>query len=350
MRVLTQHEFGVEEMTFPVMEPVLEVRELNVRYVARTGENVIALREASLQIGKGETLGIVGESGSGKSTLALSLLAMIPANAAIEGAVLLQGTNLFELNRKELEKVRGAQVSLIFQEPGAALHPTMRVGTQVEEVLRAHGKSNKEERRREVRDLFELIFGAESERIFAAYPHQLSGGQRQRVAIAQAIVCKPSLLVADEPTASLDSVTQREILELLKKIQKERSLAMIFITHSLDLLQGFADRIAVMYAGRIVEIGTGASVLNAPQHPYTQALMMCRPRWEQIPRTEGDWRLPVIPGEAPNSTTELAGCSFAPRCPEKMKVCTEQQPRFFDAGEADKVRCFLFDRPREANR
>ncbi len=325
------------------MEQILEVQDLSVRYGTRSGAEVFAVTEVSFGIAPGEVLGVVGESGSGKSTLALSLLAAIPGNGAVEsGAVLVQGKNLLELEGKELESVRGSKVSLIFQEPGVALHPTIRVGTQIEEVLKAHSDSNKAERRSEVLDLLGSIFGGEAERVYVSYPHQLSGGQRQRIAVAQAIICKPSLLVADEPTASLDSVTQREILELLKKLQRERNLAILFITHSLELLRDFAHRVAVMYAGRIVEFGGAEKMLAAPQHPYTQALLKCRTALNFGRDVSSDARLPVIPGDPPDLTTIERGCAFAPRCPDKMQVCTERVPGFFAAGSGSTVRCFKF--------
>ncbi len=327
------------------MESLLEVRDLSVRYQTRTGARVFAVTEASLQIAPGEILGLVGESGSGKSTLALSLLAMIPPNATIDGAILLHGLqeeNLLKLERKQLESVRGTRVSLIFQEPGIALHPTMCVGVQIEEVLKAHSGMSKKECRQEVGALLESIFGEVAGRIYASYPHQLSGGQRQRIAIAQAIVCKPSLLVADEPTAALDSVTQREILELLGRLRKERALAILFITHSLELLNGFADRVAVMYGGRIVELGSATDLLNAPQHPYTKALLNCRPELSTRANVSSDTRIPVIPGEPPDLTLKIEGCTFAPRCPDRMRICDERVPSFFEAGKGGKARCFKF--------
>lgn len=324
------------------MESLLEVRDLSVRYHTNAGIDVFALTEASLRIAPGEILGVVGESGSGKSTLAMSLLAMAPPNGVIGGVVLLRGKNLFGLQRRELEAIRGSSISLIFQEPGVALHPTVRVGTQVEQVLRAHSTISKTERQSEVHNLLNSIFGEEAERIHSSYPHQLSGGQRQRIAIAQAIVCRPSLLVADEPTASLDSVTQREILELLKRLQKGRNLAILFITHSIELLKGFADRIAVMYAGRIVEFGDGANVLTAPQHPYSRALMNCRPAPNQGGSASSDSRIPVIPGDPPDLTVINPSCAFAPRCQDRMQICDERVPEFFEAGTGTKVRCFKF--------
>jgi oligopeptide/dipeptide ABC transporter ATP-binding protein len=254
----------------------------------------------------------------------------------------LEGTNLLNLGRGELQRVRGSRASLIFQEPGAALHPTMRVGTQIEEVLRAHGGDGKESHRKQVRNLLDLIFPHDAERIYFSYPHQLSGGQRQRIAIAQAIACKPSLLIADEPTASLDSVTQREIIELLKKIKRERNLAILFITHSAELLEDFADRIIVLYAGRIIEDGCAVSVLNQPQHPYTEALLKCRPRLDQIEYARTDGNIPVIPGEPPDMSARSKGCAFEPRCPDKMKICCERVPEFSAGASGGRVRCFKF--------
>jgi len=325
------------------MEPLLEVQNLNVRYRTRAGADVFALTEASLRIAPGEIVGVLGESGSGKSTLAASLLAMLPVNAAIDdGTVLLQGTNLLKLGRGELARVRGSRISLIYQEPSVALHPTMRVGVQIEEILRAHSVDSRDERRHKVRELLDSIFVADAERIYSSYPHQLSGGQRQRIAIAQAIACKPNLLVADEPTASLDPVTQREILELLKKLQRERNLAILFITHSLELLDGFADRVVVMYAGRIVEDGEAREVLSSPQHPYTQALLKCRPRLERIEKALSDSRIPVILGEPPGLSGRVQGCEFEPRCPERMQICRERVPEFSNSENGGKVRCFKF--------
>src|SRR6267154_2347442 len=305
MRLLAEHDLTARE-AFPDMELLLDVQNLSVRYRPPGGGDVFALRGANLQIARGQIVGVLGESGSGKSTLAASVL------------------------------------TLIFQEPGVALHPMIRVGEQIEEVLRAHGGESKEARRGAVRELLDLIFGGEAERIYFSYPHQLSGGQRQRIAIAQAIVCKPKLLIADEPTASLDSVTRREIVELLKKLQRERELAILFITHSAELLEGFADRIVVMYAGQIVEDGDAKKVLKAPRHPYTEALLKCRPTLGLGKTVREDQRIPVIAGEAPDLSARSKGCAFEPRCADRMKICCERAPEIFEVENGGRVRCFKF--------
>lgn len=342
LRLLTQHELAAGEPR-PIMEPLLDVRNLSIRYHPRGGQEVFAVTSASLRIAAGQVVGVLGESGSGKSTLGASLLALLSSNAIVdEGAVLLDGTNLLNLGRGELERVRGSRVSFIFQEPGAALHPTMRVGTQVEEVLRAHSEGNKVARQKQVRELLDLIFTDDAERIYFSYPHQLSGGQRQRIVIAQAIACKPRLLIADEPTASLDSVTQRQIIELLKKLRRERNLTILFITHSAELLEDFADRVVVLYAGRIIEDGNAINVMKNPQHPYTQALLRCRPRLDRSDDVRTDARIPVIPGEPPDLSARSKQCAFEPRCPDKMKICCEGVPEFSASANGGIVRCFKF--------
>ncbi|SRR5579871_5232764 len=325
------------------MEPLLDVQALNVRYHQQGGGHVFALRDVCLQIGAGEVVGVLGESGSGKSTLAAAMLAILPPNATIDGgAVVWQGTNLLKLTSEEIERLRGNRVSLIFQEPATALHPTMRAGAQIEEVLRAHSNESKEARRQKVQELLELIFADDGQRIGAAYPHQLSGGQRQRIVIAQAIACNPGLLIADEPTASLDPVTQREIIGVLKALRQKRDLAILFVTHSAELLENFADRIVVMYAGRIIEEGGTQEVLRSPKHPYTQAMLNCRPTLERSGAGQSDSRIPVIPGDAPEMSLDFAGCAFESRCGERMKICGERMPQFSESGNGGRVRCFKF--------
>lgn len=325
------------------MQSLLEVRNLSVRYRSRTGADVFALNAANLQIAPGEILGVLGESGSGKSTLAASLLSLFPSNAVVEeGAVFFASRNLLQLGSVELSRIRGKSISLIFQEPGVALHPTMRAGVQIEEILRAHTGHKASDRRRRAREVLDSVFQSGADRVYSSYPHQLSGGQRQRVVTAQAIVCKPSLLIADEPTASLDPVTQREILNLLKGLQKELNLAILFITHSPDLLAGFADRIVVMYAGRIVETGGARELLNLPLHPYTKALLQCRPRLEQAAEAPRREKMPVIPGDPPDLSQPVPGCAFEPRCPDRMGLCRERRPAFTTSGKRQEVSCFKF--------
>ena len=323
------------------MESLLEVRDLSVRYRSKKEQDVLALDAASLRIAPGEILGVLGESGSGKSTLAASVLSLFPPTAVVEaGAVFFQGRNLFELDSLSLARVRGKSISLIFQEPAVALHPTMRVGSQIDEILRAHTKSKASDRGRTVRELLAMVFPSDAERVYASYPHQLSGGQRQRVVTTQAIACGPSLLIADEPTASLDPVTQRGILHLFKRLQRELQLAILFITHSPDLLAGFADRILVMYAGRIVETGDAEDVLSSPKHPYTKALLQCRPKLEESSESTVGGRLPVILGNPPDLSRRISGCAFEPRCLDKVDVCRERRPMFTKAGETQEVTCF----------
>lgn len=327
------------------MESLLEVRDLSVRYSVAGGTSIPAVSEASFRIEAGEIVGILGESGSGKSTLAISLLAMLPRNATVvHGTVVLQGKNLLELNDRELREKRGKSVSLISQEPGTALHPTIRIGAQIEEVLRAHTDFSKTERRDRAIALLQSVFSkSDAERIYRSYPHQLSGGQRQRVAILQAIACNPSLLIADEPTASLDPVTQREILQLLMKLRTELKLAIFFITHTPELLASFADRIFVMYAGRVIEAGRASELLQSPLHPYTKALLACRPILDFDGDCSRDGRLPVIPGESPNLSVLESGCVFEPRCPERVSICRDRIPGITTVNSKAEVRCFKFD-------
>lgn len=325
------------------MDSLLEVRELSVSYRSKNRAPVRAVVGANFRIAGGEVVGVLGESGSGKSTLAASLLAMFPLNAAPDsGSICLEGKNLLRLDDKELRQVRGKSVSLISQEPGAALHPTIRVGIQIEEVLRAHCEYNRVERRNQAIKLLDSVFPSEVERIYRSYPHQLSGGQRQRIAIAQAIACRPSLLIADEPTASLDPVTQQEILQLLKKLQAELKLAILFITHTPKLLEGFANRVFVMYAGEIIESGRTSEVLQSPLHPYTRALLGCRPALNS-PHDPSQQRFRVIPGDPPDLTVSVNGCAFEPRCQESLRVCRERTPGVTALNEYAEVRCFKFN-------
>jgi len=291
----------------------------------------------------GEILGVLGESGSGKSTLAASVLRLLPPNGHIGGgAALFEGRNLLQANSEELRQIRGGRIALIFQEPSLALHPTMRVGEQVRRVLAAHNSSAKNEWSERTREVFTQLFPQDADRIQHSYPHQLSGGQRQRALIAQAIACSPSIVIADEPTAALDPVTQLEILNVFRSLREKLGLAMIFITHNPALLSGFADRILVLYAGQVVEWGPAESVLRSPRHPYTKALFESLPAISAENAKNRKNKLPVIAGNSSPSSVPRHACSFEPRCTVRMDICREYEPALVKLGETHIVSCFKY--------
>lgn len=327
------------------MASVLEVRDLHVTYRSREGEQRAALAGVSFDLAPGEILGVLGESGSGKSTLATALVRLLPANGQItRGAVLFEEKNLLQAEPEELRGIRGGRISLIFQEPSLALHPTMRAGEQVYQVLAAHGTAGKSVLREKTRQIFAMVFPDEAERIARSYPHELSGGQRQRVLIAQAVACGPSVILADEPTASLDPTTQMEMLGVFRTLRERLGVAMIFITHNPALLAGFADRALVLYGGRVVELGPAAEVLREPRHPYTKALFQCVPAGLEGNGNGRKARLPAIAGEASVSDLPMKGCAFEPRCAERMEVCREREPTLLGVNERHKVSCFKYER------
>src|SRR5580700_2684105 len=254
------------------MPTVLEVRDLRVGYQNSRANITPALEGVSFILRGGEILGVLGESGCGKSTLASSLLRLVsPGGHLTGGSVHFEGREIFNESEPELRRIRGARIALIFQEASLALHPTMRVGEQVANVIAAHSGLDRRARLDAARKVLEEVFSSDTERIFSSYPHQLSGGQRQRVLIAQAIACDPAILIADEPTASLDTTTQAEILSLFAKLRQRHGMAIILITHNPAILAQLADRILVLYAGRVVEEGSASDLLRSPQHPYVQA-------------------------------------------------------------------------------
>lgn len=327
------------------MGSVLEIHDLHVTYRTREGEDRAALAGVSFDLGAGETLGVLGESGSGKSTLATALVRLLPANANIaKGSIVFEGKDLLPLASEELREIRGGRISLIFQEPSLALHPTMRAAEQVYQVLAAHQTAGKGALREKTRQIFATIFPEEAERIARSYPHELSGGQRQRVLIAQAVACEPSVILADEPTASLDPTTQMEILGVFRTLREKLGVAMIFITHSPALLAGFADRVLVLYDGRVVELGPAATVLGAPEHPYTKALLQCVPARLDRGGNGRKSRLLAIAGDSSVSSLPRKGCAFEPRCLERMQVCREREPVLFGLSESHTVSCFKHER------
>ncbi len=326
------------------MVSLLEVQDLHVSYRSREGASHQALAGISFGLLPGEVLGVLGESGSGKSTLALSLVRLLPRNANINrGLILFGGKDLLRANPEELQEIRGRRISLIFQEPSLALHPMMRAGEQVRRVLAAHSFPGKSTLRERTRQVLATVFPEEADRISRSYPHQLSGGQRQRVLIAQAIACGPSVVIADEPTASLDPTTQMEILGLFRTLREKLGLAMIFITHNPALLSGFADRILVLYAGGVAELGPAETILAAPRHPYTNALFQSIPSLALTGGKRNKKKLPAIPGDSLPSSLPVEGCPFEPRCAERMAICRQREPALVKLGEAHAVSCLKYE-------
>jgi peptide/nickel transport system ATP-binding protein len=317
---------------------------LRVDFIESGRKLIHAVNGASLEVRQGEALGVLGESGSGKSTIARALLRLLPRNARItEGAVEFAGQNLLGLQESEMRKLRGSRIAMIPQEPGLALNPVLRVGDQIAEVIRAHCDWSWKRCRDEARALLQRVNLARLNRsIYDTYSHQLSGGQQQRVAIAQALACQPTLVIADEPTASLDSETEIEILQLLRELKAEHKMSFLLITHDPKILSGLADRVAVMYAGRIVEERSVDHIFREPQHPYTKALLACALPEPGKCGLTAQMRLPTIEGSAPDPERVLSGCTFAPRCRQRMEVCEKRRPAPTETRDAGRVECFLY--------
>ena len=315
--------------------------DLTVRYGSSKQRQVSALQNVSFDVAAGETVGLLGESGCGKTTLALTLLGLLPrAGHVVRGAVMFHDTNLLGLSESELQKVRGAEIAMIHQEPGMALNPVIRVGKQVSEVLRAHMPVTRQGLKDETRALLEQVGFTADSCIWEAYPHQLSGGQRQRVAIAQAIACRPRLVIADEPTTALDIRTQLEILALFNSLREKLGLAILFISHDPGILSHVVERVFVMYAGRLVETGSTQQVLEHSLHPYTLALL--RSRSPGPMRDSHKQPLEPIPGDPPDLSNLPAGCSFESRCQDRMERCRACQPGLFQAEPRHQVACIKY--------
>jgi|SRR5579863_1110306 len=327
----------------PLMPALLEVRDLCVDYGDRSGHIRPALDSISFDIQHGEILGILGESGCGKSTLALALLGLLPSGGIVRrGNIKFDGRELRDQTEREMESVRGARISLIFQEPSIALHPMIRVGEQVARVLNAHETLDRRKRHEKAVSVLGEVFSSESERIYSSYPHQLSGGQRQRVLIAQAIACRPALLIADEPTASLDSSTQSEILTLFAALRQKLGIALILISHNPAIISQLADRILVLYAGRVVEEGPAVAALRSPLHPYPRALLRAIPGSSEVALLTHKTKLPAIEGAPPDLSALNHGCRFEPRCIDRMPECTDREPLPVEPEENHKVACFKY--------
>ena len=315
---------------------LLEVRDLSIDFTTHA-RTVHAVQHVSFSLRANETLGLVGESGCGKSTTALALMGLLPPNGrVVAGSVAFEGRDLLRMGQKELRKLRGNRLSMVFQNPMTSLDPAYTVGSQIVEVLRDHRGMSRAEARETALALLRRVRIDAPEQRFNTYPHHLSGGMRQRIVIAIALACNPVLLVADEPTTALDVTIQAQILNLLRDLRMERRTAIILITHDLGVVAQMADRVAVMYAGRVVEEGPTTDVFEAPLHPYTIALMRSIPSY-------GTRRgsLEVIEGTVPSLHERARGCPFASRCRQRMERCVAQVPLLADARPAHRVACFL---------
>jgi peptide/nickel transport system ATP-binding protein len=336
------------------MTSLLEVCALSVELPTAAGW-VRPVNDVSLRIGAGESLGLVGESGSGKTMMALALMGLLPPGARVSGEARLGGSadaapgrassapteerehskNLTALNERQWRDVRGREIAMVFQEPMTAQNPVMRIGAQIEEAICAHDAAlNAGELRRRMLEALRRAAVPEPEARAVQFPHQLSGGLRQRAMIAMALAGGPRLLIADEPTTALDVTVQKQILDLLDRLRRELKLGLLFITHDLGVVAQVADRVAVMYAGRIVEEGPARKVLQAPRHPYTQGLLAASPTLER-------GRLTPIPGTVPQLTALPPGCAFEPRCAVRGAECTRGVPELRNASSGHAARCIL---------
>jgi oligopeptide/dipeptide ABC transporter ATP-binding protein len=318
------------------------VEDLTTTFKIRGGV-VRAVDHVSFELRRRETLGMVGESGSGKSMTALSILRLVQPPGEIGGGpIRFNGrSDLLELSERDMRAIRGAEIGFIFQEPMTALNPVYSIGDQIAEALLVHGRAKRAEARSRAVDLLDAVRIPDPARRLRDYPHQLSGGMRQRVLIAIALACQPLLLIADEPTTALDVTIQAEILDLLHEMKEKFDLALMLITHDLGVVAGHADRVAVMYAGKIVEEGPMRQVFESPKHPYTQGLL------DSIPGGTPGRRLRAIEGTVPNLARLPPGCPFEPRCPKRFDLCPTAPPPPYNVGRDQHARCYLYDPRRQ---
>src|SRR3984893_12769017 len=323
--------------------PLRELETLSTHYVSAQGTRVVrAVDDVSLRIHAGETLGIVGESGSGKSTLALTIMRVLPPAAHIvSGKMMFEGEDLRQKSDEEMQRIRGRRMATTLQAPMASLNPLFTIGNQVGESIRVHEGASRATAWSRARELLKAVRIPSPETRVTQYPHEMSGGMRQPIVGAIGISCEPRLLIADEPPTSLDLTIQAQYLALLRDLQREHGLALIFITHNLGIVAKMCDQLAVMYAGRLVESGPVSRVFNAPAHPYTEALLNSIPRM-----SDSGKRLTAIEGQPPDLAALPRGCSFAPRCVRAFDRCHVETPPEFALGDGRTARCWLADRPR----
>jgi len=317
---------------------ILEVKNLKTHFPLPNGQVAKAVDGVSFGVNPGETVCIVGESGCGKSVTSFSLMQLLPRYAQHPaGEILFKGQDILKMSVNEKRKLRGGKVAMIFQEPGSALNPVYRVGAQVAEVLKIHEKLNKKDAKARTIELFREVGIPHPEERYSAWPHELSGGMKQRVMIAMALACKPELLIADEPTTALDVTVQAQILKLMQKLQKEHNMAILMITHNLRVVNQIADRVIVMYAGRVVETAERRTLFTNPKHPYTKALL------EAIPGSElRGHKLTEIPGRVPPATAFPEYCRFADRCASCFDACRSEDPQLLQAEPDHHAACLLY--------
>lgn len=318
-------------------ETILSIKNLRIHFETFAGE-VQAIRGVNLKLEKGETLALVGESGSGKSVTAKSVMKLLSNNAVVkEGAIIFKGENILEKSERDMQSIRGKKIAMIFQDPMTSLDPTMKIGKQITEVIIKHEKASKEEANKRAEELLELVGIPNAKERMKQYPHQFSGGQRQRIVIAIALACNPDVLIADEPTTALDVTIQAQILELLKELQQQFQMAIIFITHDLGVVANVADRVAVMYAGKVVEVGTADEVFYNPQHPYTWGLLRSMPTLHT-----GD-TLYAIPGSPPDLLDPPVGDAFALRSDVALEIDRVKEPPMFEVSPTHFAATWLLD-------
>lgn len=318
-------------------ETILSIENLRIHFETFAGE-VQAIRGVNLKLEKGETLALVGESGSGKSVTAKSVMKLLSNNAVVkEGAIIFKGENILEKGERDMQSIRGKKIAMIFQDPMTSLDPTMKIGKQITEVIIKHEKASKEEADKRAEELLELVGIPNAKERMKQYPHQFSGGQRQRIVIAIALACNPDVLIADEPTTALDVTIQAQILELLKELQQQFQMAIIFITHDLGVVANVADRVAVMYAGKVVEVGTVDEVFYNPQHPYTWGLLRSMPTLHT-----GD-TLYAIPGSPPDLLDPPVGDAFALRSDVALEIDRVKEPPMFEVSPTHFAATWLLD-------
>jgi peptide/nickel transport system ATP-binding protein len=317
------------------MDPLVRVEHLTTVFDLPSG-TVPAVDDISFEIRRGETLGVVGESGSGKSVTAFSIMRLVQAPGRVAGGTIsFKGRNLLELSEREMQRVRGAEIALIFQEPMTALNPVFTIGDQLRETLLVHGRATRRDAGARAVELLQAVRIPDAATRVNDYPHQLSGGMRQRVLIAMALACKPALVIADEPTTALDVTIQAQILDLLREMKAAFNLSLMLITHDLGVIAETADRVAVMYAGRIVEQGAVRDIFRQPQHPYTRGLLA------SIPGGTPGARLRAIDGAVPMLGALPKGCAFNPRCPDRFAPCTGTPPDDYATGDGHTAKCYL---------